>query len=164
MPIRAWTTLQRDVMRLVGARLTAIAATRSTRSSRLAHERAGLAAAASIETRRAGRRAVPDRAVVLLRGAESRAAAISCECAVLLLATTTGYQTRAFGEAAERLGVRLVFATDRCDRLDDPWRDGAIPIRFHDKPSSVEAVVASCRGRAATTDSTACSPSAIGRR
>ena len=45
---------------------------------------------------------------------------------VLLLATTTGYQTRAFGEAAERLGVELVFATDRCDQIDDPWRDGAI--------------------------------------
>ena len=42
---------------------------------------------------------------------------------VLLLATTTGYQTRAFGEAAERLGVELVFATDRCHMIDDPWRD-----------------------------------------
>jgi len=31
---------------------------------------------------------------------------------VLLLATTTGYQTRAFGDAAERLGIELVFATD----------------------------------------------------
>jgi len=52
---------------------------------------------------------------------------------VLLLATTTGYQTRAFGEAAERVGVDLVFATDRCDMIEDPWRDGAIPIRFHDE-------------------------------
>ena len=49
---------------------------------------------------------------------------------VLLIATTTGYQTRAFGEAAERRGVELVFATDRCHRLDDPWRDRAIPVRF----------------------------------
>jgi biotin carboxylase len=68
---------------------------------------------------------------------------------VLLLATTTGYQIRSFGEAADRLGVRLVFASDRCDRLDDPWWDGAIPVRFHDVPSSIEAVVASFRGRAA---------------
>jgi biotin carboxylase len=68
---------------------------------------------------------------------------------VLLLATTTGYQIRSFGEAAERLGVRLVFASDRCDRLDDPWWDGAIPVRFHDVPLSVEAVVASLRGHAA---------------
>src|SRR5437870_1529074 len=61
---------------------------------------------------------------------------------VLLLATTTGYQTRAFGDAAARLGVELVFATDRCDHLDDPWRDGAIPIRFYDEPASVDAILA----------------------
>ena len=30
---------------------------------------------------------------------------------LLLLATTTGYQTRAFGDAAARLGIDLVFAT-----------------------------------------------------
>jgi hypothetical protein len=60
---------------------------------------------------------------------------------VLLLATTTGYQTRAFGEAAETLGVRLVFATDRCHQLDDPWQDHAIPIRFHDEQASIAAIV-----------------------
>src|SRR5438552_3683090 len=66
---------------------------------------------------------------------------------VLLLATTTGYQTRAFDEAAERLGVELVFATDRCDVLDDPWRDNAIPIRFHDEDASVAAILATVAGR-----------------
>ncbi|HUE86222.1 MAG TPA: ATP-grasp domain-containing protein [Vicinamibacterales bacterium] len=60
---------------------------------------------------------------------------------VLLLATTTGYQTRMFGEAAERLGVKLVFATDRCDQLDDPWWDGAIPVRFHQEATTVHAIV-----------------------
>ena len=60
---------------------------------------------------------------------------------VLLLATTTGYQIRSFGEAAEALGVRLVFASDRCDQLDDPWWDQAIPIRFHDEPGSLRAVM-----------------------
>ena len=60
---------------------------------------------------------------------------------ILLLATTTGYQTRMFGEAAERLGVRLVFATDRCEHLDDPWADSAIPIRFHKEAESVERIV-----------------------
>ena len=39
---------------------------------------------------------------------------------VLLVATTLGYQIRSFGEAAAELGVRLVFASDRCDRLEDP--------------------------------------------
>jgi hypothetical protein len=66
---------------------------------------------------------------------------------VLLLATTTGYQTRAFGDAAERLDVELVFATDRCHMLADPWQDSAIPIRFHDEDGSVEAIVAAARTR-----------------
>jgi len=65
---------------------------------------------------------------------------------VLLLATTTGYQIRSFGEAAEKLGVRLLFASDRCDRLDDPWWDQAIPIRFHDVQHSIDAVVEACTG------------------
>jgi hypothetical protein len=61
---------------------------------------------------------------------------------VLLLATTTGYQTRAFGEAAERLGVDLLFATDRCDMIEDPWGDHALAIRFYDEAASVETIVA----------------------
>jgi biotin carboxylase len=60
---------------------------------------------------------------------------------VLIVATTTGYQTRSFGEAAQKLGVRLVFATDRCDQIDDPWWDQAVPIRFHDEERSTEAIV-----------------------
>ncbi len=60
---------------------------------------------------------------------------------ILFLATTTGYQTRMFGEAAERLGAKLVFATDRCDRLEDPWWDSAIPIRFHQEAASVDAIM-----------------------
>jgi biotin carboxylase len=59
---------------------------------------------------------------------------------VLLLATTTGYQTRAFDEAAERLGVDLVLATDRCNVLEDPWQDAAMAIRFHHETASIEAI------------------------
>src|SRR5262245_54349046 len=66
---------------------------------------------------------------------------------ILLLAATTGYQTRMFGEAAERLGVGLVLATDRCDQLDDPWRDGAIAIRFYQEEAAVETIVAAARQR-----------------
>ena len=65
---------------------------------------------------------------------------------VLLLATTTGYQIRSFGEAAERAGIRLVFASDRCDRLEDPWWDQAIPVRFHDERSSADAVATALAG------------------
>ena len=60
---------------------------------------------------------------------------------VLLLATTTGYQTRMFASAAERHGVELVYATDRCDQLEDPWGDRAIPIRFHEECKSVERLL-----------------------
>src|SRR5437879_12541705 len=66
---------------------------------------------------------------------------------VLILATTTGYQTRAFGEAAERLGVELVFATDRCHMIEDPWRDQAIPIRFYDEATAVADILESARSR-----------------
>src|SRR5919205_3939255 len=62
---------------------------------------------------------------------------------VLVLATTTGYQTRSFANAAERLGVDLVFATDRCHLIEDPWQDAAVPIRFHDEAASVAAILAS---------------------
>ena len=60
---------------------------------------------------------------------------------VLLLATTTGYQTRMFAEAAAKLGVELVYATDRCDQLDDPWSDGAIAVRYHEEWRSVDSLL-----------------------
>jgi len=59
---------------------------------------------------------------------------------VLLFATTTGYQVRAFDEAASVLGVELQLATDRCDQLDDPWRDRAMAVRFHEPALAVESV------------------------
>lgn len=60
---------------------------------------------------------------------------------VLLLATTTGYQTRMFAEAAARIGVDLIYATDRCDQIDDPWGDGAIAVRYHEEWRSVDALL-----------------------
>jgi biotin carboxylase len=60
---------------------------------------------------------------------------------VLIVATTTGYQIRSFGEAAAKLGVRLIFASDRCDQLEDPWWDQAIPIRFHDEAASLRSIL-----------------------
>jgi biotin carboxylase len=49
---------------------------------------------------------------------------------VLVIAATTGYQLRAFEQAARDLGFEVVLATDRCHHLDDPWGDQAIPVRF----------------------------------
>ncbi len=59
---------------------------------------------------------------------------------VLLVAATTGYQTREFGGAADRLGVELVLATDRCHVLSDPWGDHAIAVRFDQLEASARRV------------------------
>jgi biotin carboxylase len=59
---------------------------------------------------------------------------------ILLLSTTTGYQLRSLGDAATRLGVEIVFATDRCHTLDDPWQDSAIAVRFHDEDASLAEI------------------------
>lgn len=66
---------------------------------------------------------------------------------VLVLATTTGYQTRMFARAAERQGLELLFASDRCDQLDDPWRDGAIPVRYHEEWRSADVVLKAVKHR-----------------
>ena len=63
---------------------------------------------------------------------------------VLLLATTTGYQIRSFGEAAHAVGAELMLATDRCDQLDDPWADHAIPVRFLDDDRMMDVAIAAC--------------------
>ncbi|MHB8652916.1 MAG: ATP-grasp domain-containing protein [Terriglobia bacterium] len=60
---------------------------------------------------------------------------------LLILCTTTGYQTRAFVEAAEKLGLRVVFGTDRCHVLEDPWQDGGLALRFEDPENSARQIV-----------------------
>jgi biotin carboxylase len=66
---------------------------------------------------------------------------------LLLFSTTTGYQLRSFNDAAARLGIDLVFATDRCHTLDDPWQDAALPVRFHEEDDSLDVVVSAARER-----------------
>ena len=60
---------------------------------------------------------------------------------VLLVAATTGYQTRVFAEAARHLGFDLMLATDRCHVLEDPWGDRAIPVRFDDPLASRDVLL-----------------------
>jgi len=60
---------------------------------------------------------------------------------VLLLTTTTGYQTRAFVAAAEGMGLEVAFGSDRCHVLDDPWQDGALALHFEDAMGSAWTVV-----------------------
>ena len=66
---------------------------------------------------------------------------------ILILSTTTGYQLRSFGDAAETRGIELMFATDRCHAIDDPWQDRAVPVRFEDVRTSVGAVVQAADAR-----------------
>src|SRR5215831_17643612 len=66
---------------------------------------------------------------------------------VLLFAMKLGYQTRAFDEAAKKLGVELVFVTDRCNQLDDPWRDRATAVHFESPEEAAYAVMKEQAGR-----------------
>ena len=59
---------------------------------------------------------------------------------LLLLCTTTGYQASAFIEAAQKLGLSITFGTDRCHVLEDPWQDGALPLRFEDPEASAHTI------------------------
>ncbi|MGH9602875.1 MAG: ATP-grasp domain-containing protein [Terriglobales bacterium] len=60
---------------------------------------------------------------------------------LLLLSTTTGYQTRSFVEAARKLGLSIALGTDRCHVLEDPWQDGALPLHFEDAEGSARQIV-----------------------
>src|SRR5216684_4103346 len=64
---------------------------------------------------------------------------------LLLIGATTGYQTRVFAEAAERLSFELLLATDRCHVLDDPWGDQAIALRFEDPEAAALVLAAEAR-------------------
>jgi biotin carboxylase len=64
---------------------------------------------------------------------------------ILLIGATTGYQTRMFAEAAQRLGFELILATDRCHVLDDPWGDHAIALRFEDPEAAANVLAAEPR-------------------
>jgi biotin carboxylase len=60
---------------------------------------------------------------------------------LLILASKLGYQTRSFAEAAKALGVDVVFGSDRCHQLENPWSDGAIALRFDQPEESARRIV-----------------------
>jgi biotin carboxylase len=76
---------------------------------------------------------------------------------LLLFAAKLGYQTRSIDEAARRLGVDVIFVTDRCHQLDDPWGDRAIAVHFETPEVAAYSVMEAVRklgpdGEAATID------------
>ena len=71
---------------------------------------------------------------------------------VLVFASKLGYQTRSFDEAARKLAVDLVFVTDRCHQLDDPWGDRAIPVHFESPDAAAFAVLEAVRANGQDVD------------
>jgi formate-dependent phosphoribosylglycinamide formyltransferase (GAR transformylase) len=65
---------------------------------------------------------------------------------LLLLTSKLGYQTRSFSDAARKLGVEIIFATDRCHQLDDPWNDRAIAVHFEEPEPAAISIMDSMRG------------------
>ncbi len=59
---------------------------------------------------------------------------------LLIVAATTGYQTKSFENAARGMGLDVVLATDRCHRLEDPWADNALAVRFEDPSAALQAL------------------------
>jgi len=59
---------------------------------------------------------------------------------LLLVASKLGYQIRQFEHAARRIGADVTLATDRCERIDDPWGDHAVAVKFHKIPEAIEAL------------------------
>ncbi len=60
---------------------------------------------------------------------------------LLLLFSTTGYEAGDFVAAAAKLKVASVFGSDRCHVMEDPWQDGAIPLRFEDPEGGARAIL-----------------------
>jgi len=66
---------------------------------------------------------------------------------LLLFTAKLGYQTRSFEEAARKLGVQLVYVTDRCHQLEDPWGDQAIAVHFESPETAAYLVMEALRGQ-----------------
>jgi len=65
---------------------------------------------------------------------------------LLLLTSKLGYQTRSFSDAARKLGVEIMFATDRCHQLEDPWNDQAIAVHFEEPEAAAFSILETLRG------------------
>ena len=66
---------------------------------------------------------------------------------LLLFTNKLGYQTRSFEQAARTLDVEIIYVTDRCHQLEDPWGDRAISAHFETPQAAAATVVDAVRGR-----------------
>jgi ATP-grasp domain/L-amino acid ligase C-terminal domain 2 len=61
---------------------------------------------------------------------------------LLLFTNKLGYQTRSFEEAAQKHATEIIYVTDRCHQLEDPWGDRAIAVQFDSAQSAAAHVIA----------------------
>jgi hypothetical protein len=66
---------------------------------------------------------------------------------LLLFTAKLGYQTRSFEDVAHKLNVQLLYVTDRCHQLEDPWGDRAIAVHFETPEVAAYTVMEAVRGQ-----------------
>jgi hypothetical protein len=66
---------------------------------------------------------------------------------LLLFTNKLGYQTRSFEEAARKHNTEIIYVTDRCHQLEDPWGDRAIAVHFESAQSAAANVVEALNGK-----------------
>ena len=66
---------------------------------------------------------------------------------LLLFTNKLGYQTRSFEAAAQKHATEIIYVTDRCHQLEDPWGDRAIAVHFESAQSAAARVVAALNGK-----------------
>jgi hypothetical protein len=66
---------------------------------------------------------------------------------LILFTNKLGYQTRSFEEAARKHAVEIIYVTDRCHQLEDPWGDRAIAVHFEAAQSAAANVVEALKGK-----------------
>src|SRR6202162_365937 len=65
---------------------------------------------------------------------------------LLLFTNKLGYQTRSFEEAARKHDTEIIYVTDRCHQLEDPWGDRAIAVHFASAQSAAADVIEALKG------------------
>src|ERR1700692_4455724 len=66
---------------------------------------------------------------------------------LLLFTNKLGYQTRSFEEAAQKHATEIIYVTDRCHQLEDPWGDRAIAVHFESGHTAAANVVEALNGK-----------------
>ena len=66
---------------------------------------------------------------------------------LLLFTNKLGYQTRSFEEVAQKNGVEIIYVTDRCHQLQDPWGDHAIAAHFESPQAEAATIIEALRGK-----------------